>query len=181
MGTRCRTGCLRFQLKQIQLCLIGKETMKIAAVLIAIAFLSCSYKDTAPPENSFMAKRNDLHWSGTTEIAFYHADTLQVLCIANQPNDEVLLMKIKFNGTGSYTLTNNQAYYYSTIGGDVTSSEYKLAPNTTGQLIISKYNSAEKIIDGTFEVTLKKVRSNPENNIDTYNFTAGTFRGKILN
>ena len=90
-------------------------------------------------------------------------------------------MKIKFQGIGKYTLIKNQAYYYTTVGGDVLTSKYKLAPNSIGQLIVSKYDKDKKSIEGTFDLMLKKDWSYSENNIDTLNLTDGNFKGKIEN
>lgn len=159
---------------------------KLAAVLLLVMVVSCSYKDVSPQlvsvENSFSVKRNNLDWTGTTEIHLDNVtDTLTFFGIANRPNDHVIVMKIKFTGTGSYSLSNNQGRYYSTVGGDVLTSEYKFVPNTMGQFVVTKYLQAEKIIEGSFEMSLKKIWSNPENNIDTYNFTQGTFKGKFYN
>jgi len=154
---------------------------KIAAILLVLIITSC-HQDDRVGINSVFAKRNNLDWIGTTEISLDRVtDTLTFFGIANRPNDEVIVMKIKFNGTGSYSLTKDQGLYYSTVGGDVWTSEYRLAPNTVGEIVISKYEPTEKLIEGSFEISLKKERSNPENNIDFYNFTQGTFKGQIYN
>lgn len=156
---------------------------KITAILFTLIVTSCHEGGSLTlTDNSVFAKRNNHDWIGTTEIQLDRVtDTLTFLGIANQPNDEVVVMKIKFNGTGSYLLIKDQGFYYSTVGGDVLVSEYKLTPNAVGHFIISKYDSTEKLIEGSFEMSLKKERSNPENNIDTYNFTHGTFKGRIYN
>ena len=158
---------------------------KITAILLVLIVASCHEDNKlglTSTDNSVLAKRNNVDWAGTTEIHLNHVtDTLTFMGIASRPNDEVIVMKIKFNGIGSYSLIKDQGYYYSTVGGDVLTSEYKLAPNIAGQLIISKYDPIEKLIEGNFKMSLKKQRSNPPNNVDIYNFTQGLFKGKIDN
>jgi hypothetical protein len=157
----------------------------IAVFLSLLIIISCHNTEDVGLMNSdnyVSAKRNAIDWTGYSEIRVDNVtDTLTFLGIVNRPNDEVIVMRIKFDGTGSYALTHNQGYYYSTIGGDVLTSEYKLDPNGIGQFVISRYDPTEKSIEGSFEISLKKERSNPDNNIDIYNFTEGTFRGRIDN
>lgn len=149
----------------------------VAFFLISI-MISCHEGELT--HNYVSAKRNSLGWIGYPEIRIDNAtDTLTFLGIANRPNDEVIVIKIKFEGIGSYTLTKDQGYYYTTVGGDVLTSEYRLSPNTVGQIVISKYEETTRSIEGSFEMSLKKERSNPANNIDIFNFTDGSFRGKI--
>jgi hypothetical protein len=158
--------------------------MKIKIMKGSIAFLILSLMISCREEeltgNYVFAKRNDLAWIGYSEIHIDHAtDSLILWGISNQPNTEVIVIKIKFEGTGSYALTNRQGYYYSTIGGDVVTSEYKLPPNATGQVVISKYEQTRGFIEGSFEMSLKKERSNPDSGIDIYKFTKGIFKGEI--
>ena len=127
-------------------------------------------------------QKNNVKWSGVPEIRINaETDSLTFFGTANASNDEVIVMKIKFQGLGQYTLTKNQAYYYSTVGGDVLMSKYKLAPNSIGQLVISKYDKDKKSIEGTFDFMLKKDWSYLENTIDTLNLIDGNFKGKIAN
>jgi hypothetical protein len=161
-----------------------KVMKTIVAFLLVSLIISCHQSDNTSQllDNHVSAKRNNVNWIGSTEIRLDSVtDTLTFLGIANRPNDEVIVIKIKFTGAGSYSLTKSQGYYYSTVGGDVLTSEYGLAQNTGSQMIISKYDQSRRSIEGSFEMSLKKKRSNPENNIDTYNFTQGSFKGKISN
>lgn len=154
---------------------------RIAATFLIFIFTSCHEDENTGRVNSVVAKRNNVDWIGTAEIYLDDVtDTLTFRGTANRPNDEVLVMKIKFNGVGSYSLKNRQAYYYSTIGGDVLSSEYELGTNV-GEMVITKYEPEGKLLEGTFEMSLTKVRSNPANAIDTYDFSDGVFTGEIFN
>ena len=90
-------------------------------------------------------------------------------------------MKIKFQGLGQYPLRKNQASYYSTIGGDVLASDYRLAPNSIGQLIISEFDIENKLVEGNFRLRLNKKWSYSEDNVDVLNLSDGKFKGKIKN
>jgi len=133
------------------------------------------------PDYDVAAKKNNAVWKGTASMQLDKlTDTLIIWNRSNPPAEEVLGMKIKFEGAGTYILKNNQSWYYSTVGGDVIVSEYKLAENQNGKLIITSYDSTRNAIEGSFDILLKKKMSNPENNIDSLHFTDGKFRGKWI-
>jgi hypothetical protein len=92
----------------------------------------------------------------------------------------VLVINVKFDGTGVYTLNKNQAFYYSTIGGDVISSRYVMSSEDTGRLVILKYDTIHKQIEGNFEISLRKQSANPDNNVDVLKFTNSSFKLKML-
>lgn len=156
-----------------------KSIMKRSILVLSLLVLiSCENNEQDEPSNYVSALKNNLEWSATPEIQFA-GDTLIIFGITSKPNDEGIVMKIKFEGTGEYVLTNDQAYYFLTIGGDVSVGEYKTAPGTTGKIKISKYDEVTRTIEGTFEVQLKQEWSNPKNEIDFLDFKNGFFRGKI--
>lgn len=156
---------------------------QIAFILFTIAFFSCKpdkENNPEPTDSYFTSRRNNENWKGKTSIQTYN-DSLFVFHTANEPNTEVLLLKIKYDGLKTYTLQNGQALYYTTVGGDVLTSQYVLAPAETGTLTITKYDAGQKVLEGSFNLELIKQRSNPENNIDKLQFTNGAFKGKLLN
>lgn len=115
--------------------------MKLVPVIIAflLIFQSCN-KDENPQiiDNYISAKKNGLEGKGQTEIHLNQTtDTLTLLGISNQPNSEVIVLKMLFKGAGKYSLTNEQAYYYTTTGGDVATCHYRIAENSTSELEIS--------------------------------------------
>lgn len=151
--------------------------------MLTFSAFACQHETEVMPritEEFVSARKNDVAWNGLPEIHLNSAtDTLTFLAIANQPNDEVLFMKLRFDGAGVYELTGNQAYYYTTVGGDVLTSEYKLVSGVAGILYVENYNAAEHLLEGSFRLTLAKERSNPENDTPTLHFTDGSFRGYI--
>ncbi|PSR56390.1 hypothetical protein AHMF7605_24270 [Adhaeribacter arboris] len=152
-------------------------------VFFAVFLFSCENDDQAEPQTSlniFSAKRNGVTWSGNTDVYLNNqSDTLTMWCIANRPNEAVLVVNIKFQGTGTYALTQNQAGYYTTVGRDVILSQYKPIPGSIGQLVISDYNAEKKQIAGSFELDLKNTWSSSGQDADTLHITAGNFTGII--
>lgn len=159
---------------------------KLAILIITLGFFSCKNdkeKESVDPENySFSAEKNNEKWAGTTSIQLKSADsdTVSFFFTANHPNDEVLVINVKFNGTGVYPLNKNQAFYYSTVGGDVIVSRYAMGAEESGNLTITKYDTTQKLIEGTFDLSLKKQSANPENNVDILKFTNSTFKWKLM-
>jgi hypothetical protein len=151
------------------------------AVVIVLLMISCG-GDIDLSTNRVSAKRNNVDWKGYTEVQLDEAtNILTILGVANEPDSGVVVIKIKADGTGSYALTNEEGYYYTLTGGDVTSSEYTIAPTNVGHVTISRYEGKGGFIEGTFEMSMKKIRGLPNNNLDVCNFTHGSFRGKISN
>lgn len=149
-------------------------------ILLCLAFVSCYDHKQNVQSNYIHAKKNNLEWSGITEIQLSkETDTLTIFGISNTPDDEVIVMKIKFEGPGEYHLTHNQAYYYRTIGGDVLISKYNIAPKTIGKIKILDYNEKDQVVEGYFQISLRKEWSNPTNDIEILDFENGFFSGKI--
>jgi hypothetical protein len=151
----------------------------LAATILAVVVFSCDDNETTLPDNFISAEKNDVAWTGRTEISYgqYSGDTLAILGIGTE---EVLAMKIKFAGTGDYLLKKHQGAYSTTLGGDVLTSLYETDDGSyVGAVKITRYDEDEKIMEGNFEVSLKQIRSNPQNGIDVMTFTRGQFKGKI--
>ena len=133
------------------------------------------------PEEFMSVKKNGLAWAGVPEMHLNKAtSTLTLLGIANRPADEeVLILKLKFDGPGTYSLTKQQAYYYTTAKGHVLTSAYELASCAAGVLEISGYDPAEMLLEGSFRMVLTKEQGGPETNAEALSFTEGRFRGRV--
>ena len=133
------------------------------------------------PEEFMSVKKNGLAWAGVPEMHLNKAtSTLTLLGIANRPADEeVLILKLKFDGPGTYSLTKQQAYYYTTAKGHVLTSAYELASCAAGVLEISGYDPAEKLLEGNFRLVLTKEQSSPETDAEAVTFTERRFRGRV--
>ncbi|WP_409079786.1 hypothetical protein [Salegentibacter sp.] len=88
---------------------------------------------------------------------------------------------MKFKEEGTYDSSGAQAKYYTTVGGDVITSLYKLDPESNSQLTITEYNSESNTIKGNFTLTMVQEYSNPETEINLLNFTNVKFKVTISN
>ena len=147
----------------------------------ALAFQFSPDAWAAAPDEFVSVKKNGLAWAGVPEMHLNKAtSTLTLLGIANRPADEeVLILKLKFDGPGTYSLTKQQAYYYTTAKGHVLTSAYELASCAAGVLEISGYDPAEKLLEGNFRLVLTKEQSSPETDAEVVTFTEGRFRGRV--
>jgi len=163
-----------------------KKNMKTALFLfMALSIFSCKNDKKAEPKlhaENYTSTLNDQAWNGLMEIQRNDQDdSLTFLAIVQPGNEEVLFMRIKFDGVGSYSLNKGQASYYSTVGRDVIVSRYALAPHVTGQLTITNYDAYHKQVEGTFDISLVKNYSNGDKKPDTLRFRNGLFKGKLKN
>lgn len=120
-------------------------------------FLGCdSDDDSVPPleANTFIAQRNDNPWQGNTEIQLMENDTLVFLAIGEGLDNGILMVKMKFQGEGSYTLAKEKVLYYDTLGGDVIVDAYTLQEHEKATFRIDSYNEANGTLTGTFSLEL---------------------------
>lgn len=130
-----------------------------------------------PPEHQcdyITARKNGQAWTVRATTAFVEQnDTLYVHGFGH---DETLAFKFLFTGPGTYEITaeansgylKGNAYYYTTVGGDVLISSYLLARDATVEIV--EYNEIEKLIKGNFEFWF-----NERSGSSTMRFEQGTF------
>ena len=148
-------------------------------LFLSLGFFSCNNDDDLDGPNFISSKINNVNWNGIPEININQVnDTLTLL---GSGNEQVIVFKIKFNGEGVYNLSGTQANYYTTVGRDVITSLYTLDTSTPSQIIITEYNSEQKILKGNFKLSLLQKWSNPENNDNLLSFTSGRFKGSLTN
>lgn len=142
--------------------------------------ISCNESDKNPLSEIEALKNGD-EWKGRTEIDFdADTETLTILGIVNEPAEEIIVMKIKFEGPGNYTLTADQALYYTLIGGDGITSDYKIDLDGHSEIEIISYDPDSRVIFARFELKLKKNRSSIENAVEYLHFTDGFFGGRFV-
>lgn len=119
--------------------------------------------DPSPPKypcDYLFAKKNGSDWNVYATTSYLNdSDTLVIYGMGSEKS---LGMRLPFTGTGTYTIKstagpyyrNSDAYYYTTVGGDVITSYYTL--NDTGTVEITEYNETQKLIKGRFHFTLKR-------------------------
>ncbi|MGY5850962.1 DUF6252 family protein [Salegentibacter sp. F14] len=149
-------------------------------LLLTLGIFSCSKDDDTNEESDFIsATINEENWNGDPEV--YLERETDTLTILGSGDEQVVVFKIKFKEEGTYDLSDAQASYYTTIGGDVITSLYKLDPESDSQLTITEYHPESKTIKGNFTLTMLQEYSNPETEINLLNFNNGEFRGTIIN
>ncbi len=147
-------------------------------LLFTFVLLSCSKDDDNTQPDFISAKINQENWNGDPEV--YLNPENDTLTLLGAGDEQVVVFKIKFKEEGTYNLSDAQANYYTTIGGDVITSFYTLDPELTSQLTITEYHSESNTIKGNFKLNLIQDWSNPETEIDLLNFTNGEFKGTIV-
>lgn len=153
------------------------------AVFATILLLSACSKgtkvccDVSPfPDYYLFAIKADTNWLKVPRT-FTIKDSL---LIANESRDEGLIMLIKFVGKGTYALTEKNARYFTTTGGDVISSEYLGDTGTQNTLEITDYNESAGIIAGNYSVKLKISPRYQSAMLPQYvSFTQGKFRALL--
>ena len=133
-----------------------KNLSLIALVLLSVLTFSCTKKMDCcvlAYQPFITAEKNNVKWDaqvGTTKIA---PDSI---AITGTQTEERLIMRIKFAGKGTYTLTGNQAKFFTTVGQDVITSDYYVDNAAASTIQITEYDYNQAIITGTYSVALKK-------------------------
>lgn len=140
-----------------------KKLFFITIASIAVLLSACTREKSccvlvpAPP---FVAgSKNSTDWTSKGTAETFKTDSLMII---GSKTDERLIMKLKFSGKGVYTFQNTQAIYFTTVGQDVSTSEYQVDESGTSTLEVLDYNVSAKIISGTYSLKLKKVYGNPD-------------------
>ncbi len=153
--------------------------ISFSLLLLTFGIFSCSDDDNLDEPDFISATINEEKWNGDPQITLNQEnDTLTIL---GSGSEQVIVFKIKFDGEGVYSLSDAQASYYTTIGGDVITSFYALDPSSSSQITVAEYKSEQNMVKGSFELSLLQEWSNPENNINLLSFTNGQFKGTITN
>jgi hypothetical protein len=157
---------------------------KIAFITFAFSLLIACRDDKQTPlsDNAISADLNGIGWSAVMSVSFdlNSSDSLRFQAVTNHPNDEVMNLIIKFQGVGSYELTGQSASYYTTVGGDVLSSEYVLDTSVPSHFEITEYAADTKTVEGNFKLVFKKKRGQSADS-EILNFKNGKFKGTIKN
>lgn len=156
------------------------KTITCARSLILFLLTSCADSDQLGL-NFVSAQLNDANWTGAPEISLdSQNNTLALLGIGEE---QVFGFEIEFRGEGTYSTSEINSFYYTTVGKDVLTSSYVIDLDKPAKVIIASYDSEQNSINGSFEMFLNKKWSNPENNLNTLSFKEGLFMGtlKVIN
>lgn len=152
-------------------------------LLSFLMILGCNSDDDISPSleaNTFTAEKNDKHWHGTTDLQLMKNDTLTFLAIGEGLDNGILMVKVKFEGTGSYTVAKEKALYYDTLGGDVILDEYTLQEPEKANFVVESYNEANGTLTGTFALELFPEAQGSKSIEYFLRITEGRFRGTLV-
>lgn len=133
-----------------------KKVLLLLCTAVCIIISSC-HKDAKviPADYYFTASKNSAGWGAAATAYTITGDSLQLQGF-RQTGEEHLLINIKSNSPGIYTVTGRQAKFFTTIGMDAITSSYKLDDTHTSTVTITSYNAETRIISGTFQLFMLK-------------------------
>lgn len=157
---------------------------RIILLLVSVLFFACGTHDdlgTLSMDNTFVAQRDGQTWNGVTQIGLTAKDTLVFLAIGNGLDNGVLVTRTKFEGTGTYTLKDQQGFYYTTLGGDALTGQYMVDQGLEGVFSITEYDGDTRSVRGSFSLPLKATRLSSGSGAkdSTLLITDGHFNGTI--
>lgn len=163
--------------------LYKKDMRPLFLLLLTLpVFLGCDSDDDSLPSleaNTFISQKDDNLWEGTTDLQLTENDTLVFFGIGNGLDNGILRIKVKFEGTGSYTVAKGKALYYDTLGGDVIVDEYTLQEPEKTTFSIDSYNEANGTVTGTFSLELFPGAQGGKSIVYFLKITEGRFWGTL--
>ena len=165
-----------------------KKYLLILLSATALFMTSC-YKRrdccVLPKRDAFItAEKSGVQWEGIPTTTVFSQDTINVYAGNFKTGlEENFGFLIKVSTTAiSYTLKGNQAYYFNTVGRDVSVSGYKLDDTFTNQVTVTSYDQSTKTITGTFQMKFIKTYDNPTGSYpDKVSFLNGKFKAALPN
>ena len=157
-----------------------KNLFFIAIASAALLLSACTREKNCcllPPSYFVNASKNSVNWLSQGTAETLGTDSLMIV---GSQTDERLLLRLKFTGKGVYTFHNTQAFYFTTVGQDVATSDYQVDESAVSTLEVLDYNVSAKTISGTYSLRLKKVYGNPDSDFPaTAIFANGQFSVKL--
>lgn len=148
-----------------------------------LSIIGCSSDDGSDiplAENTFEAQKDDVLWEGSTELQLMENGTLVFLAIGEGLDNGVLIIKMKFEGVGSYTLAMENGLYYDTLGGDAIVAKYTLQEPETATFVVESYDQSSKSLTGSFELELFPEAEVGKSIEYVLRITEGRFKGTLM-
>lgn len=146
----------------------------ILSALVIMVLTSCKKNHDPAPDYYMLARKNSVSWVAPKPYVNIVKDSLIMI---GHAGEETLGIRVKAVAGVSH-VQDIYATYYTTIGGDVMVSEYRLTPDETNTVNITTYSPEDHYIEGSFKLKFDKLRG-PESAPDTITFSAGQVRGLI--
>ena len=126
------------------------KNYKIISILFVILFFtfSCKKEETANSKANISAKVEGTLWTGSTTMATHISSRnyTAIIGAGTSPYDQIVL---EFIGSVAGTYVMNDNNLGSVVIGDNPFSTI-LSSSPVGQIVITKYDEANKLISGTF-------------------------------
>jgi len=153
-----------------------KKLLTVVCCAVCIIISSC-HKDSKviPQDFYFNSSKNGADWGAVVSASKILGDSLRITAF-KPVGEEQLYIDIKFNGPGTYPLALGQAKFFTTVGMDVVTSEYRLDTTQHSKLVISSYDAKNHIVSGSGDFYMLK------NSITEYvqlTFGGSSFRVKL--
>jgi hypothetical protein len=162
-----------------------KKYLLILLSATVLIMASCAKRKDCcvlPKRDEFIiAEKSGVQWEGVPTTTVFSQDTINVYAGNFKTGlEENFGFLIKVGSTGSYTLKGNQAYYFNTVGRDVSVSGYKLDDTFTNKITITSFDKITKTITGTFQIKFIKTYDNPTGSYpDKVSFLNGKFKAAL--
>jgi len=152
---------------------IMKKLLLTGLAFCCILIAACKKENKNIAAELFIgAMKSGSTWAGKPAASYIPGtDTLQVQGF-QASGEENLYFKLKFSKEGTYSLNSPaQAGFYTTVGMDVITSNYKLDTTLTNTVTIRNYNIYTNIANGTFQLNFVKT----DGTASKLSFTGGQF------
>ncbi|ASU32465.1 DUF6252 family protein [Mucilaginibacter xinganensis] len=148
-------------------------------LLLAVLTFYCLFVVACKKENKNVAQdlfmgafKNGGNWVAAPNADYFSGkDSLQIIGF-KAAGEETLQINLKFRGKGNYAVKQGQAHYYTTIGRDVVTGEYKLDTTNTNNVMVQNFDVYSNIMSGTFELNFVKTYGGGP---DKLSFSGGKF------
>jgi len=133
----------------------------------ALSIASCNPNNGcyAPPASSLFinAKRNDTLWSAIPGNSTLRNDTITIKAagIDRTLFRDTLGIRIKYIGTGVYTLTKSQVSYHSVAVNSAAINNYTLDTLYANSLTITAFDQMSATIKGSFNIKFIDLNASP--------------------
>lgn len=161
-----------------------KSWLPVFGVCLAIGASACALigPESSTDEFFFEAIKDRRGWNGSAYASFRSADPgtllIQGVRRTNEYTEDVVGIRLKFSGPGTYVVASEQGFYDTLIGGDVLDKSYRTFGSAYDQVVITRYDSLAKVVEGEMQLRLKNM---DERQGDEVLFSLGRFRAKIRN
>lgn len=152
-----------------------KKVFIFISIFCTLIAFSCKKSTENPANNLFIgANFQGGNWLAQPSTSYSaNRDSLKIQGF-HPAGEQHLAFSVRFGGTGTYNLKAGQATYYTTLGTDALTSNYKLDTTKTNTVTFSQVNLGTGIAAGSFQLNFVKTYGGGGFST-TANFTNGKF------